>query len=60
MGWNSTTQLEWIVKNLGPTLDMSGYEDLVIMMYDDQRPWAVKWAKTVKKKISARLRDLPC
>ena len=47
MGWNSTTQREWIVENLGPTLENAGYGDINLMILDDQRPLAPKWAREV-------------
>ena len=47
MGWNSTTQREWIVNNLGPALESAGYSDIKLMMFDDQRLLAPKWAREV-------------
>ena len=47
MGWNSTTQREWIVNNLGPTLEKEGFSDIKLMILDDQRPLAPKWAREV-------------
>ena len=47
MGWNSTSQREWIVNNLGPTLEAEGYGDVKLMILDDQRPLAPKWAREV-------------
>ena len=48
MGWNATTQRIWIVENLGPTLEASGYDDVKLMIFDDQRPLAPKWAREVE------------
>ena len=47
MGWNSSTQREWIVNNLGPSLENEGYSDIKLMILDDQRPLAPKWARDV-------------
>ena len=47
MGWNSSTQREWIVNNLGPALEDNGYSDIQLMILDDQRPLAPKWARDV-------------
>lgn len=47
MGWNSTTQREWIVNHLGPQLEQNNYGDLKLMILDDQRPLVPKWAKEV-------------
>ncbi len=47
MGWNATTQREWIVNNLGPTLESAGYSDVKLMILDDQRPLIPKWAREV-------------
>ncbi len=47
MGWNSTTQRDWIVEFLGPKLEQNGYADLKLMILDDQRPLAPKWAREV-------------
>jgi glucosylceramidase len=47
MGWNSSTQREWIVNNLGPTLEAGGYADVKLMILDDQRPLVPKWAREV-------------
>ena len=47
MGWNSTTQREWIVYNLGPTLEAAGYSDIKLMILDDQRPLVPKWTREV-------------
>jgi hypothetical protein len=38
MGWNASTQRDWIVENLGPSLDKSGYGDVKLMIFDDQGP----------------------
>ena len=47
MGWNATTQREWIVENLGPSLETAGYGDINLMILDDQRPMVPKWARDV-------------
>ena len=47
MGWNSSTQAQWIVENLGPTLEVEGYSDIKLMILDDQRPLVPKWAREV-------------
>merc|ERR1711970_1112178 len=38
MGWNASSQRDWIVNNLGPTLEEKGYGDVKLMAFDDQRP----------------------
>lgn len=47
MGWNASTQREWIVENLGPSLENNGYGDVKLMILDDQRPLVPKWAREV-------------
>lgn len=47
MGWNSTTQKDWIVEFLGPALENSGYETVKLMILDDQRVLVPKWARDV-------------
>ena len=47
MGWDSSSQQEWIVNNLGPTLESEGFADIKLMILDDQRPLAPKWAREV-------------
>ena len=47
MGWNSTTQREWIVEHLGPALEDAGYSNINLMILDDQRPLVPKWAREV-------------
>ena len=47
MGWNASSQREWIVDNLGPSLGRSGYGDVKLMIFDDQRALAPKWVREV-------------
>ena len=47
MGWNASSQREWIVQNLGPSLERSGYGDVKLMIFDDQRVLAPKWVREV-------------
>ena len=47
MGWTASMQREWIVNNLGPTLEVAGYSDTNLIILDDQRPLAPKWARDV-------------
>jgi len=47
MGWNATTQRDWIVEHLGPALEAAGYADVKLMILDDQRPLVPKWAREV-------------
>ena len=54
MGWNSTTQRQWIVENLGPSLKNSPYNDTHLMMYDDQRHWAFQWTQEVYSCLSKK------
>ncbi len=36
MGWNASTQSEFVADFLGPALDAAGYGDLALMIFDDQ------------------------
>lgn len=38
---------KWISENLGPSLDMAGFGELKVMMYDDQRDMVEEWVKEV-------------
>jgi len=47
MGWNASSQAEWVGRHLGPALDQAGFGDLKILAFDDQRPLLAGWASTV-------------
>ena len=47
MAWNASTQRDWIVEYLGPSLENAGYSDVKLMIHDDQRPLVPKWAREV-------------
>lgn len=47
MGWNASTQTDWISEHLGPALHASGYESIKLMALDDQRPFLRAWAETI-------------
>ena len=45
MGWNATTQGNWIAKNFGPTIMASNHSNVKLMILDDQRPLAPNWCR---------------
>lgn len=47
MGFTPETQAQFIVDNLGPTLEANGFGDLKIMILDDQRVFLPSWAERV-------------
>ncbi len=47
MGFTPETQAEFIVTNLGPTLEQNGFGDIKIMILDDQRIFLPSWAERV-------------
>jgi glucosylceramidase len=47
MGFTPETQAEFIVTNLGPTLEQNGFGDIRIMILDDQRIFLPSWAERV-------------
>ena len=47
MGWNASTQTDWIADHLGPALHAAGFGDVKLMALDDQRPFLQVWAQTV-------------
>ncbi|KAK2721155.1 hypothetical protein QYM36_003432 [Artemia franciscana] len=47
MGWNATTQTNWVAHHFGPTLWNGGYSNLSVMIMDDQRFLLPGWAETV-------------
>ena len=47
MGWNATTQAVWIADHYGPTLEASAHADVKLMILDDQRILAPRWANEV-------------
>ncbi|ROT76184.1 hypothetical protein C7M84_005252 [Penaeus vannamei] len=46
MGWTAEEQRKWVAENLGPTLLQHGYEDVKLMILDDQR-YEPGWAENV-------------
>ena len=48
MGWNTQTALTFITENWGPTLFDNGYDDLKLMIMDDQRVLAPRWGREVR------------
>jgi len=47
MGWNASSQREFVVNNLGPTLEANNYGEVKLLIFDDQRVLAPKWAREV-------------
>uniref|UniRef100_T1JDD3 Glucosylceramidase n=1 Tax=Strigamia maritima TaxID=126957 RepID=T1JDD3_STRMM len=47
LGFTAETQREFVAKNLGPTLEKSGFSQVKIIILDDQRLMLPKWAQTV-------------
>ena len=47
MGWTAAEQKEFVLNNLGPTLEEKGYGDLKLMIMDDQRINLPDWAEKV-------------
>jgi hypothetical protein len=48
MGFTPTEQAIFVVQNLGPTLQNNGFEEIKILMFDDQRPYLPIWVETVR------------
>ena len=48
MGWTPETQAFFIGLNLGPTLHQNGFDNVKIMIMDDQRILIPKWPETVR------------
>lgn len=49
MGWTAEEQRLWVASNLGPTLRDAAYDDLKLMIMDDQRINLPEWAVTVRR-----------
>ncbi|KAK3871273.1 hypothetical protein Pcinc_023572 [Petrolisthes cinctipes] len=47
MGWTAVQQKKWVEENLGPTLAATGYDDVLLMIMDDQRYNLPGWAEKV-------------
>ncbi len=47
MGFTPESQAIFLTKNLGPTLKSNGFEDIKIMILDDQRLFLPSWAEKV-------------
>ena len=47
MGWNATTQADFVGGFLGPALEAGGYSAVELMIFDDQRPYLPLWANQV-------------
>ena len=48
MGWTPETQRKFIADNLGPLLNERGYQDLHLMIMDDQRINLPIWPNKVQ------------
>ena len=48
MGFTPETQSQFIVDNLGPTLEKNGFGNISIMILDDQRIFLPGWPERVK------------
>lgn len=49
MGFTPETQMDFIKQDLGPALHKGGYDNIKLMIFDDQRPYVELWARTVSK-----------
>jgi len=51
MGFTAQQQRDFILKDLGPTLEAAGYgpNKLKLMIVDDQRPFVNQWANVILK-----------
>lgn len=47
MGFTPESQAQFVVDNLGPTLEQNGFGDIKIMILDDQRLFLPGWAQSV-------------
>ena len=47
LGFTAETQRDFIALDLGPALHASGYQDVKLMIMDDQRIGLPAWPKTV-------------
>ena len=47
MGWTPEQELAFVADHLGPTLDQAGYNELKMMILDDQREFGPEWANAV-------------
>ena len=50
-GWTPDQQRDFIAKDLGPALHAHGYQDIKLMMLDDQRLLLAYWADTVMSNV---------
>merc|ERR1711970_1155041 len=53
MGWNASSQANWVGQHLGPSLDAAGFEGIKIMAFDDQRPLLSGWANNIMEDADA-------
>ncbi|XP_042239573.1 lysosomal acid glucosylceramidase-like [Homarus americanus] len=53
MGWTAEQQRLWVAENLGPTLQAHGYDEVILMILDDQRFELPRWAKKVLNDTTA-------
>jgi glucosylceramidase len=49
LGFTPQTQAEFVISNLGPTLEQNGFSDIKIMILDDQRAYLPFWPAMVFK-----------
>ncbi|VDP05951.1 unnamed protein product [Soboliphyme baturini] len=54
MGFTAEMQRDFVKYDLGPALNLGGYQDVHLMVLDDQRLLLPKWAKTVLLDVAAR------
>ena len=47
LGWTAELQRDFIAKDLGPALRAAGFENIKLMILDDQRLFLPKWAEVV-------------
>ena len=48
LGFSAESQAEFVISNLGPTLEKNGFGDLKIMILDDSRIFLPTWANKVE------------
>jgi glucosylceramidase len=51
MGFTPETQAQFIIDNLGPTLENNGFQDIKIMILDDQRLFLPEWPERVNERL---------
>lgn len=51
MGWTPDNEAFFVGLNLGPSLATHGFDDIKIMIMDDQRIMLPKWVETVSRQV---------